>query len=520
MSKATYTYVSQRGNSFLSRGYYETGERFDRKDGFSPVLFTNAGRGSTPWKDIHGAPVYEQEFDNVAAAREWMEQYSGVDGFTISGMSAWVSQFMAHQYGGELHGIMQHTRGAFIDIETTVDGSFPAPERADQEILLITWFDTVTKQYRVYASRDFDKTLWAENERFQRMVEKGMISLNQIKPVICRDEYHMLKQFVMDWATYHPDYITGWNTEFFDIPYLVNRISRVIGEEFAANLSPWKKLRARMLKRNDEEVQTYVIDGVSGLDFMALMRKFTYGERASWKLGNVAEDELGETKLELEGSFQDQYTSQWDNFVLYNVIDVLLVERLEQKMKLIELAYTVAYMAHINPDEVFSPIRTWDSIIYHHLNAQHVVVPFQKRQSLERQIAGGYVKDPQIGKHKWAISLDYASLYPHLMMWGNISPDRIQSIPFCAPTVDGILDRKYDLNGLKELNVAMLANGQTFSRHEDGFVPALIEGYYSLRKTVKKEMLAAEQEYINTNDPALPQKIASLNAKQMAVKIL
>lgn len=518
-STDTYTYVSARGNSVHCRGYHANGERFNRKDNFSPTLFvTSSAKGNIAdkWHDIYGSPVYAVQPGSINESKEFLEQYKNVEGFSVYGMTNWATQYVGERFAHDITPDFSKIRVFSLDIETAVEGGgFPKPEDAAEEVLLITLHDSLTKRYTVYTSRSVER-----NEKFiQTLVDNG-VDPKQVVISQHLNEYHLLKNFVIDWATNYPDAFTGWNTETFDIPYLVRRIDKVIGDGFSSKLSPWGIVRERYIKKNNNEILTYTINGVSHLDFLALMRKFTYGERDSWKLGNVAQDELGQTKLELEGSFKDQYQpAMWDQFVVYNIIDVHLVERLDAKMKLIELAFTIAYMAKINPDEVFSPIRTWDSIIYNHLKERKIIVPPQKGHRTTHQIAGGYVKDPLVGKHKWIVSFDAQSLYPHLMMWGNMSPDTVVHDAPKHVNVEGLLARKYDLSDLKQTDTTLAANGHRFRKDKVGFFPGLVTHYYEMRSVVKKEMLVLEQEYASTKNEQLVGQISSMNAKQMAIKI-
>ena len=425
MSKTVYTYVTQRGNTILSRGYHANGERFNRKDTFTPTLFVDSKKGTdatTEWKNLDDRPVYPVQPGTIKDCREFVDRYKEVSGFNVYGMTNWVSQFIAENYEGEIKFDITKTRIWYLDIETSIGQSFPKPEDAEQEILLISVYDTCADRYTIYTAREHDaaevNALLAENK------------IDPKKVVVSKhnNEYHLLKHFVIDFSTNHPDAISGWNIETFDVPYLVRRIMRVLGDTFVSRLSPWGSVRERFITKNDNKILTYDIEGVAVLDYYALMRKFTYGDRESWKLGDVAQEELGQTKLEIEGTFKESYSEKnWNKFVAYNLIDTHLVYALDKKMQLMSLIYTVAYIAKVNPDEVFSPIRTWDAIIYNHLREKKTVVPLQTRKSATTQIAGGYVKDPQMGKHEWLASYDFASLYPSLIMTFNISPDTLIS---------------------------------------------------------------------------------------------
>jgi len=482
--QSTYTYVAVLGSKILSRGYHHNGERFNRKDDFSPTLFTTSKQKyDTPWRDLYGRPVYEVKPGTIRECKEFIEQYKDVHGFEIMGMTNWVTQYISEEYPTEVKLMPKYTRVNIIDIETSVENGFPDVRAAIEEILLVTKYDSIHDRYIVYTSRpvELDNQLLLDNKIDP---EKVVISLHQ-------DEYHMLKHFVIDWANECPDVVTGWNSQFFDITYLVNRIRRVLGESFVDKLSPWGIVSERTVKINNDDQQVYDIIGVNQLDYIDLMKKYTYGGRESWKLDNIAADELGMRKLAFEGTFKDHYTKAWNHFVAYNIIDVGLVKFLDDKMKLIELALTIAYDSKIVPDDVFSQIRSWDSLIYNELKAKNIVIPNSTKNKRD-QFEGAYVKDPIIGKHKWVVSFDLQSLYPHLMLWANISPETMVDYRKNV-TVEQLLNREVETTEIHELGYAMTANGVCYRKDKQGFIPELVGRIYDERSKFKKQMLKNEQ---------------------------
>lgn len=509
---STYTYVALAGSKILSRGYHANGERFNRKDDFYPTLFMNAKKTAkqlTEWKDLYGTPLYEIKPGSIRECKDFIERYKEVHGFEIFGMTNWITQYISEEFQGEIKLNIKHTRVNTLDIETAVEDGFPDIEKANEEVLLITVYDSILGRYLVYTTRDFKR----DSELLQKYgVDPSCVQISKHS-----DEYHMLKTFVTDWQTSCPDVVTGWNSQFFDIPYLVNRINRVVGDSFADNLSPWGMVRSRMVKINNDEQMVYDIVGVNQLDYIDLMKKYTYGGRESWKLDNVAFDELGKRKLEYDGTFKEHYTKDWNHFCMYNIIDVNLVKGLDDKMKLIELALTIAYDSKIVPDEVFSQIRAWDSLIYNELKGKNIVIPNARRNQRD-QFEGAYVKDPIIGKHKWVVSFDLQSLYPHLMMWANISPETIAEYRKDV-TVEKLLSRSVDNSDIVEENLSMTANGVCFTKEKNGFIVDIVTRIYNERSIFKKQMLKIEQEYANTKNEELTSEISRLNNLQLARKI-
>jgi DNA polymerase elongation subunit (family B) len=330
----------------------------------------------------------------------------------------------------------------------------------------------------------------------------------------------LLKEFVIFWQTKAPDIITGWNVNFFDIPYLMRRIDRVLGNSFSKKLSPWDVVNERKIYVKGNEEISFDIFGVAVLDYLDLYRKYTYTAQESYKLDNIAFVELGEKKLENpEDNFRDFYAKHWDKFVSYNIHDTKLVDRLEDKMKLIELMITMAYNARINYEDVFSQVRMWDSIIYNHLKDRKIVIPEKTRSNKTEAFEGAFVKDPILGLHKWVASFDLNSLYPHLIMQYNMSPETLTEEKIHGISVEKLLNKQVDTSYGHRQDLAVSANGWCYRKDVRGFMPELMEQMYINRSKFKKQMLKVQQEYEKTKDKHLLKEISRLNNLQMAMKI-
>jgi DNA polymerase elongation subunit (family B) len=241
----------------------------------------------------------------------------------------------------------------------------------------------------------------------------------------------------------------------------------------------------------------------------------------------LGERKLGYGKYE---TIRDFYRGDFQRFMEYNVRDVELIEMLEDKMKLLELALALAYSAKVNYEDVFSQVRTWDQIIYHHLRKQNIVIPPKKGGKKDEKYAGAYVKDPITGMHDWVVSFDLNSLYPHLIMQYNISPETLvrrgQDIDINS---DAILDNNSStIQGIKRNasnGYAVAANGTCYHKHTLGFLPELMQKMYDERKEFKNKMLSLqkEKEKISKGDvsqrKALEYEIAKYNNFQLVRKI-
>ena len=494
-----YTNVQLVGKNILYRGY-EDGHKVIRKEDFSPTLFVSANT-ETEYKTLDDKFVQPIKFNDINDAKEFLKKYEDVDNFEIFGNERFLYQYIAKNFPNEVDYDINQLHLMTLDIETTAEYGFPDVETAQESILCITIKDFVSKKIIVWG------------------VEPYQNSREDITYNLCDDEEDLLRKFHGYWVKNTPDIITGWNIFFFDIPYICKRISRVLGEKFMRSLSPWNRVNERELSVQGKKNYIFDILGVSALDYLDLYKKFTYTSQESYRLDHIASVELGENKLdhsEFE-TFKDFYTKNWKKFVDYNIHDVELVDRLEDKMKLIELAITMAYDAKVNFEDVYSQVRMWDSIIYNYLTPKNIVIPLVKRTEKDSQYAGAYVKEPKPGIYDWIVSFDLNSLYPHLIMMFNISPETLLEKKHPTANVDRILNQEIDFFSYSDY--AVCANGAMYKKDVRGFLPELMEKIYDERSSYKQKMLQAKRDYEETNNPMLLKDISKYNNIQMARKI-
>ena len=498
-----YTNVFQYGSKLCVRGV-DKGQSYTDKIDFAPTLYVSSkarDNNGEPFRTLDGQLVYPIQPGNIKDTKDFLERYDNVQGFSVFGNTNFAYQYISDTYCDDIKFDKSLIKITSIDIETSTEEGFPNIETANEEVLLISMMDNNTKEIHV-----FGKSPYTGN-----------------KEVIfhhCENEQALLLNFIDFWKDDYPDVVTGWNIGFFDIPYLIRRIGVVLGDSHAKMLSPWGVLKERRVRRmNDEEI-TYDIAGVSALDYLDLYKKFTYTMQESYKLDHIAFVELGENKLDHSEypTFKDFYTYGWKKFVDYNIHDTKLVDMLEDKMKLIELAIVMAYNARVNYEDVFSQVRMWDTIIYNHLRNKKVVIPNMVRNQKDSVIEGAYVKDPIKGLHDWVVSFDLNSLYPHLIMQYNISPETMDQDYKHIGGVGYFLEHA-ETGGFHDLNLSCTANGWCYTKEHKGFLPELMEKMYVDRSKAKKQMLKIQQEYENTKDKSLTNEISRLNNLQMALKI-
>jgi len=495
-----YTNIQLIGNQFLIRGY-ENGKHITHREEWKPTLFVPSKR-KTKYKTLEGDSVEPIQPGFVRDCREFYKKYDEVENFKIYGNDRYIYQYISEKYPEDhIKFDIKKIKLVTIDIEVAAEGGFPDVENVAEEMLLISLQDYATKKVITFGSRPF--------------VNKDP----NVTYVLCENETILLTSFLAYWRKNLPEVITGWNSQMYDIPYLAGRINRILGEKSMKDLSPWGLVSQGEIYISGRRNITYDIGGVTQLDYLDLYKRFTYTNQESYRLDYIANYELGEKKLDHNeyDTFREFYTKDWDKFVRYNIKDVQLVDRLEDKLKLIELAVTMAFDAKVNFIDIHYQVRMWDTIIYNYLKKQDIVIPPKKRTSKSEKYAGAYVKEPKPGKYDWVVNFDLNSLYPHLIMQYNISPETLKDERHPTATVDRILKEELDFQLYKDN--AVCANGAMFRTDIRGFLPELMEKIYTERTIYKKKMLAAKQKYEDTKNPKLVKDIATYNNIQMARKI-
>jgi DNA polymerase elongation subunit (family B) len=482
-----YTNVTRYGNNILLRGI-EDGQRISDRIPFNPTLYIESPKASGKYRSLYGKKVEPVQMGSMKEAKEFVAQYKDIPNFTVHGNTNYVSQFISETYPSDLKWDTSKINIAYIDIEVASDKGFPKPEDAEHPVTAICVKNNQSDQRMVWGLGDY-------NAREDTTYFK------------CTDESALLGSFLGWWEGNCPDIVTGWNSELFDMTYLVNRITGLLGWDNAKRLSPWKLVRSRtVMTLGGREQQAYAVEGITQLDYLDLFKKFTlntYGQQESYKLDNIANVVLGERKLSYEehGSLNALYKNDYQKFIDYNIKDVELVERLEEKIGIISLVLTMSYGAKTNYGDALGTTAIWDTIIYNELLQDNVVIPPRPPIDYDAgKILGGYVKDPQVGGHDWVVSFDLNSLYPNIIVQYNMSPETLLSPRF----EEG----------------ALAANGVRYTHEKLGVIPKVIKKFYNNRVVIKQEMLKKKQEYEDTPTKKLENEIANLDNQQMGIKIL
>jgi DNA polymerase elongation subunit (family B) len=506
-----YTSVVKNANTILYRGYDNQGKRIKERVKYKPTLYTESKNANSIWKSLDGTPVEGVPFSNIRDAESFLKTYKDVPGYTIHGSDRFVSSFIQSRFPGKIEFEPRNVDVAYVDIETAYDNGFPHPNIADQEILTIAFKSSRESIYRV----------WSFGKSYDPSVTTTGLKIEYYE---YRNEIEMLQSFLSWWEDedHIPDVISGWNTRFFDIPYIVNRIKRVLGEKEANRLSPWKNVYGKEVEMMGRKQQVFDIKGIESLDYLDLFKKFgyKYGNQESYKLDHIANVVLGTKKVDYTdlGSLKKLYEQDFQRFVDYNIVDVELIEKMEDKVGLINLVLTMAYLGGVNYSDTLGTVGIWDSIIFRRLAQKKIAVPPSKNHH-RTGFTGGYVKEPHVGLHDWVMSFDLNSLYPNIIIQCNMSPETL--IPHTR--IDGLNpDKVLEADScLTEDDVSVAANGSCYRKDKQGIIPEIIQELYDKRVMIKQQMLKAQQRMEQEgSSPSIEREIARCETEQMAVKIL
>ena len=502
-SMSFYTSVARYGNQILYRGYTDSGKPVSQKFKFAPTLYVPTNKPSD-WKTLHGQPVQAMNFVTMREAKDFQKQYEDVDSFEIHGNGNFIHQFITSKFPKEIQWKRENLNVVNFDIEVASDDGFPHASEALHPIVSIALKSSKSSVYHVWGLGDYD----------HEQTPHKHLTIQYRK---CKSEVELLAKFLEHWRNDYPDIITGWNIRFFDVPYIVNRLARVGSDKAVKAMSPWGLVNERQVRFKGKNMDAYELTGIGMMDYYDLFQKwgFTYGPQESYTLNHISSVVLGEKKLSYEeyGNLRTLYKENHQLFIDYNIKDVELIERIDEKMDLITLGCTMAYKGGVNYQDAFGTTGIWDSIIYRELNRSKIVIPPNNHKT-KSSYPGGYVKAPKIGKHKWLVSFDLNSLYPNLIVQYNMSPETL------APKMHANGVEHYMENAANEDVYAVAANGSTFKKDRQGIVPNIIVNYYAERKSVKNQMIELEKQQQRNPTAENERQIGQLHNRQMTIKIL
>lgn len=337
-----------------------------------------------------------------------------------------VFRCLEHNYS---HGESPKLHVAFFDIETSFDKEYGWSEAADANNYItsisihLQWCDELL-------CLAIPPDTLSEEEAQQIADEVG-------STILFKTEMDMLNAFID--VIEDADVLCGWNSRGYDIPYVVNRIKKILGKQEARRLCLWNESpKEKTFSFGGKESKTYELVGRVSLDYMELYKKYNYEERQSYALNAIAEAELGEHKVQYDGTLDDLYHDDFKTFLEYNIQDTRLLDRLDKKLQFIELANTIAHSNCVLIQSTAGTVAVTDQAIMIEAHSRNMICPDKKRSARSNddddemsdadkanRAAGGWVAVPKPGLHEWVASTDMKSLYPSVIRAGNMSPETI-----------------------------------------------------------------------------------------------
>ena len=475
---------------------YQNGEKKKLSVSYRPNHYILSKKGSSPYKALDGRPLEAVNLNSMGGARKFREKYSGVEGFEVHGYDRYVYTYIADKFQGDIKYDPNLIKIATLDIECESENGFPDPMIAQERINAIT-IKPFGKEPQVFGIGPWDHQ--------QNLVYHE-----------CKNESDLMMKFVKYWRSQWFDIITGWNVNSFDITYICNRIDKLFGEDEHRKLSPWGLVNCReFTSYGYQKQQVYTLEGVNVIDYLELYKNRTFANRESYTLDYISHFELGKKKLDYSeyGSLHTLYKNNYAKYLEYNVRDVVLVEELEEKLGFLNLTLAMSYDAKCNYIDTFGMVKYWETIIYNFLKEQNIQTPPQKLKTgndKNKPIVGAFVKEPIVGGHNWVMSFDLNSLYPHLIMQYNISPEKMVKGNRQDVTVDRMLNKQCDLSYCKQTNTTVAPNGVLFSRDKQGMFPELMQTFYEDRKRFKGQMIEYQKEQERCTDPKRKKELSRL----------
>lgn len=489
-----YTFFRSYGNNILFR-YRKDGKSHSKKINFyKPSLYTPSDDGTSDALSIFDQPLKQIQFDSLRDAKNFVNMYKDVDGFEIHGNSDYGNQFVIEMYQGKMPEFSKdQIRIGILDIEVH-SPEFPEPSEAKWPINGITIYDSFTDVYYCIGDKEY---VHNKNSEFV-----GHLNVEFIRTY---SEVELLTAMLNHFKEFDYDITSGWNSEMFDMPYIVGRCYKILGQDVTNNsLSPYGIINIKEVRANFGKPAVKVdIVGMQHLDYLALYKKHTYVTRESYKLDFIGEVELGMKKISYEeaGTLANLYETNPQKFLEYNIRDVDIVKRLDDKLGLFFLTMTLAYFTMSNYEDTLGTTKVWENLIAKQLYVNGKVPLFRKVPGEVREFDGAYVRDPIPGFHEWLISEDLNSLYPHIEMQVNIGPDTYvprDQLPQellelkSKYTLNDLVEGTADLSVLKKYDLSMAANFEFYRKDKRSVIAEIKDDLYKMRKVYKGKMIKAQ----------------------------
>jgi DNA polymerase elongation subunit (family B) len=561
MSNGFYTNIFKRGNWMYVRYINEQGEACSKQVSFKPFIFNPVNdRENFDARGLRGEYLKKTVFDTPDEFDNYVDRYKDAVGFRCYGSRNVVHQYIAENYKGKINYDPTLIRGAIIDLEvesgtfTVKDGAvpqadgcftkddieihkgpFPEPSESKYPITAATVYDSKTKTFFTLGLEVFTNHLGQRVRlgKYQHDASDEKVGKLKVFYKGFDSEVTLLSFLVSVLSKISANYLSGWNSDTFDVPYMINRMKMIIGDKEVKAISPWEIIRQRTFTGSfGREEVTYEIYGVDLLDYKELVDKHAYVELANKKLNTAAKHFLNEEKLSYEEakSLTGLYFNNFEKYIKYNIRDVDLIVRMDAKLKFFDLSYSLAYMFHCNAGDTMATVEPWSAMTYEKLHNRGQEPEMRPLYDGDIQFLGGYVEEPKPGKYKWVISIDAQSLYPHNIMQFNLGVEtkvddrtayairmeiceelgKMEQTPFIMRLAraikngDLINDFYWEnpivFQTLKKHNVLMAPNCTFYRTDIKSVFAEFCEEIYSNRSKVKKVMLKREQELANVQE--------------------
>jgi len=502
-------YNGREGNVTLFT-WDESGKRIKYDASIEPYLYIE---GNGNYESIYGTKVIKKKFAT---------QYNRYRFLKESGIKRVFDNLPAHQQflvdtywqKNEEPEFNEHPiKTMFIDIETYSPDDFPDIQTANHVCNVITIYDSLDDKFVTWGLKPYKNTQ------------------NDVEYIHCSDEKDIFRKFIEYLEADFPDILSGWNSEFFDIPYIINRCRRILGDDWVNRMSPLGNVHSRVIRGTFGKEQTkWYIDGVSLLDYLDVYKKFSVGLRESYKLDAIGELELDEKKVDYGNTNLAALSDDdWQTFIDYNIQDVRLLKNLDVKLKYIDLIRMLAYSGLTTFEAAMGALSVINGATAIRGRRRNQVIPTFIRHEDTGKNPGAYVGEPLRGFQKDIISFDANSLYPNVMISLNMSPEtkvgKIEDKNDKEVTIRHVNGKVFSLpvnkfvKFIKDEEIAISRANVLFTQKRKGVMPEILDEYYGKRVQIKKELGKLRREYSRTKDPKTKVKIDQLDSKQLCIKI-
>jgi len=481
------------------------GNRVKQEIPFKPYILLEDKRGIH--RSIYDTPLTKKEFETQYDRSKFVKE-SGISKI-FENLPAY-QQFLLDEYyrDSEDSSFTTHPlKICYIDIENPSSSGYPNVETADTVINLLTCYDSLTKRYTSFGLKAYKP------------------KKNNVDYYHCKSEHDLLKRFIGHFSNDYPDVISGWNSNGYDIKYLINRITFELGKDWADELSPMGRIYEKVNKEGKfgKASSEYVIEGISCLDYLVMYTKFKlFNKPEDNKLDTVGEHEIGINKIDYDGSLWDLSVNDWEKYVDYNIRDVEMVSMLDDKLQYINLIRFLAVNGLCGLSQAIDTVPVINGAVAIKARQRNQYMSTFQRKRREGKNPGGAVQDPKVGHVRNIVSFDANSLYPSIMISLNISPEtklgKVEQVGN-EVNVHHVSGRTFTLTKaafsqyIKEEKAALSKSGHLFSQKTKGLMPEFLENLYNKRKAMKD--LGKEREaYLEKNRESLsPEEIESLETE-------